>query len=184
MVTVMLDTNLVAKVVGQPLPAKLDPLRRVRGRSEMARVVGQAERQLAREGKPVFIVGDHYGITSLLTFYLPEAKARVTDAPVVFCQPTEIPENQYYFWPDYTEAHQGQNALFIRDAGTPKLLANWLAKWWHGEASLLTQPLEPAPAPTWLVNQFDSVTNMGLYPVFYRGRVLHTLEIFECRNLR
>ena len=34
------------------------------------------------------------------------------------------------------------------------------------------------------MQQFDSVTNSGLYPVLYRGRILRTVEIFECRNLR
>lgn len=184
MVTVMLDTNLVGKMVGRPLPAKLDPLRRVRGYGEMARVVGQAERQLASEGKPVFIIGSHYGITSLLTFYLPEAQSRVTDAPLVFCQPSDTPQNQYYFWPGYAETRRGQNALFVRDTGTSRFVSDWLTKWWNGETSSLAQPIETIPAPTWLVNQFDSVTNMGLHPVLYRGRVMHTVEIFACRNLR
>ncbi len=184
MVTVMLDTNVVEKLLGRPLPAKLDPLRRVRGYSDMARVVSQAESQLAREGKPVFVIGNHYGITSLLTFYLPEAKARVTDAPSVFCQPSDTPENQFYFWPGYRETHRGQNALFVRDTGTSRLVSDWPQRWWNGETSSLVQPLETVPRPTWLVNQFDSVTNMGLYPVLYRGHVLHTVEIFACRNLR
>ncbi len=184
MVTVMLDTNLIGKIAGRPLPAQLDPLRRVRGYAEMARIVSQAENRLAQEGKPVFLIGAHYGITSLLTFYLPEARARVTDSPMVFCQPSDLPQNQYYFWPDYTEMRQGQDALFVREASTPRLVTGWLAKWSKGETNLLRRPVESRPAPEWLIAQFDSVTNTGLYPVLYRGRVLRTLEIFECRNLR
>jgi 4-amino-4-deoxy-L-arabinose transferase-like glycosyltransferase len=184
MATVMLDTNIIGKMAGRPLPAKLDPLRRVRGHEEMARVVGQAQRRLARDGEPVFIIGDHYGITSLLAFYLPEARLHLTDSPMVFCQPSDTPENQYYFWPGYTKSHRSQNALFVRDAGTSKLASDWFPKWWNGETNLMAQPLETGPAPGWLVNQFDSVTNLGLHPVFYRGRVLHTVEIFACRNLR
>ncbi len=184
MVVVMHDTNLVGKMAGRPLPAHLDPLRRVRGYEEMARVVGQAERQLASEDKPVFIIGDHYGITSLLSFYLPEARSHVADSPLVFCQPSDTPQNQYFFWPGYAETRRGQNALFVRDAGTPTLVADWLAKWWNRETNLVAQPLETGLAPDWLVTQFDSVTNMGLHPVLYQGRVLRTVEIFACRNLR
>lgn len=184
MVTVMLDTDLVGKIAGRPLPAHLDPLRRVRGHGEMARVVGQAERQLASEGKPVFIIGNHYGITSLLTFYLPEARLRVKDSPLVFYQPSDTPENQYYFWPGYTETHKGQNALFVREAGMSKLASDWFSKWWNGETNFMTQPPAAGPAPDWLAKQFDSVTNTGLHPVLYRGRVLQFVEIFACRNLR
>ncbi len=184
MVTVMLDTNLVGSLVGQPLPANLDPMRRVRGHAEMAQVVGEAKQQLASEGKPVFIIGNHYGITSLLTFYLPEARAHVTDSPLVFYQLSPIPQNQYYFWPGYGAARRGQNALFVRDAGTARLASDWFPKWWHGETNLLAKPLGTDPAPEWLVRQFDSVTNTGLHPVFYRGQVFHTVEIFACRNLR
>ncbi len=182
-VTVMLNTDLVGKVAGHPLPANLDPLRRVRGYEEMARVVGQAERRLAQEGQPVFLIGAHYGITSLLTFYLPAARSQVKESPMVFCPPTELPENQYYFWPGYGEARRGQNALFVRQAESTKLVADWLTKWAKGETNLCLPPDEAAPAPTWLVKQFDSVTNTGRHVVLYQGRVLHTLEIFTCRNL-
>lgn len=183
MVTIMLNTNLVGKITDRPLPAKLDPLRRVRGHAEMARVVGAVEVQLAREGKPVFLIGDHYGITSLLTFYLPAARARVADSPLVFYQPSATPENQYYFWPSYTETHRDQNALYVREAELPRLPSDWLAKWWHKDNAYVLPPPPLSPAPNWLVKQFDSVTNTGMHPVLYRGQVLHFVEIFACRNL-
>ena len=41
------DTNLITKLAGKPLPANLDPLRRVRGWRQTAAVVGAAGR--ARE---------------------------------------------------------------------------------------------------------------------------------------
>ena len=33
-------------------------------------------------------------------------------------------------------------------------------------------------------SQFESVTPLPLQPVVYRGRTLHRLQMFECRNLR
>ena len=180
---VMHDTDLVGMMTGRPLPAKLDPLRRVRGFDEMAQVVGRSRQQLAREGPPGFVIGDHYGLVSLLNFYLPAARACVADGLLVYCEPSETPQNQYYFWPGYVETRRGQNALFVRDAGAAPLAADWLPKWWRGEPNLLAEPLAPGLAPDWLVKQFDSVTNLGLYPVLYRGRVLHTVEMFACRNL-
>ncbi len=180
------DTNLVGKLLGRPLPVQIDPLRRVRGHREMARIVTQAREALAREGKPVFVIGEHYGITSLLTFYQPEARARVVDAPLVFCRPSDRPVNQYYFWPGYAETHTGQSALYVRERNPAKLAKGWSLRWLKGETYLIDPATRavPEPAPDWLTRQFDSVTNCGLYDVRERGRLLRRLEIFKCRNLR
>ena len=61
-------------MLGQPLPPDKDPLRRVRAWQATAEVVEAARARLLAEGKPVFIVVHHYGITGLLSFYLPEAR--------------------------------------------------------------------------------------------------------------
>ncbi len=78
------DTDLTGKIFGRRLPPKFDPLTRVRAYRELARVVGKARTKLLAEGKPVFVMGNHYGITSLITFYLPEAKAGVPNLPLVY----------------------------------------------------------------------------------------------------
>jgi hypothetical protein len=189
LVALLHDTNLVEKIAGRALPPKPDPLTRVRAYGEMAGVVGEARVKLLGESKPVFIIGEHYGITSLLNFYLPEAKAKVKDIPLVYCPPSEKPQNQYYFWPGYLDnrpgyqGHQGQNALFVREMIAPGLVPGWFFKWLAGETKLLREEVENPPAPDWLPPQFDSVTNLGLREVLYRGRVFHTIQIFECRNL-
>lgn len=184
LVPLMLDTNLIGKLLGRPLPAQVDPLRRVRGYSTMAGIVGEARARLALEGKPVFIIGDHYGVTSLLTFYTPEARQHVKDSPKVFCQPSERPSNQYYFWPTYTESHVGQNALFVRTLNLPKLSPGWFSRWWNEKSAPVPTRAAADPPPDWLTRQFESVTSLGRRNVLYRGRVLHSIEIFECRNLR
>jgi membrane-associated phospholipid phosphatase len=165
LVVLMHDTNLIGKITGSPLPPKLDPLKRVRGHSEMGRLVDAARQRLASEGTPVFLIGSNYGVTSLLMFYVPEARARAKDAPILFCSPSTHPQNQYYFWPGYRETHPGQNALFVRESSQP-------------------DPAVAGDTPEWLVQQFDSVTNLGPHEVRYRGRVLRVIEIFECRKLR
>jgi hypothetical protein len=177
------DTNTVGKIAGHTLPPKPDPLTRVRAYKEMARVVNEARTKLLAEGKPAFIIGEHYGITSLLNFYIPEARASVKTAPLVFCPASERPQNQYYFWPGYRDLHPGQNALFVREVVAPKLVPGWFLKWLAGETDLQREKAENPPAPDWLPPQFDSVTNLGLREVLYRGRVFHTVQIFECRNL-
>jgi hypothetical protein len=153
------DTNLVAKMCGQPLPAAVDPLRRVRGWSEAARLVEQARQDLLQEGNPVFVIGNHYGITSLLSFYLPEGKLRVSLLPLVYCLSSDRPVNQFYFWPGYG-SRKGQNAVFVQICKTPE------------------------PAPARLQHEFAIVTDLGMRQVAYRGRVLRTLQLYACRDLR
>jgi 4-amino-4-deoxy-L-arabinose transferase-like glycosyltransferase len=153
------DTNLVGRVLRRPLPPEQDPLRRVRGWTHAGQVVADARQRLLAEGKPVFVVGDHYGTTSLLSFYMPEAKAGVPHNPLVYFLSSDRPLNQFYFWPGYAERH-GQNAIYVR----------------QGRAA-------EAP-PERLLAEFASVTDLGLHEVRYRGRVVRYLQLFACRDLR
>ena len=158
-VVILHDTNLLGKISGHRLPPKVDPLTRVRGWRNTAEVVGDARRRLLTEGKPVFIIGAHYSITSLIAFYLPEAKAGIPDQPLAYYPSSDQPENQYFFWPGY-KGRKGQNALFVSDRPSKD------------------------PLPRGLREEFESVTELPLQPVLVRGRELRKLQIFECRNLR
>ena len=153
------DTDLVGKITGRPLPPKRDPLTRVRGWKEMTHKVAGARSKLLAQGKPVFIIGNHYGITSLIAFYLPEAMAAAPDRPLVYFRSSNRPENQFYFWPGY-QSRKGQNAIFVQEVHTPQ------------------------PPPDRIRNEFASVTDLGLHDILYRDRVVHQIELFECRDLR
>ena len=183
-VAVMKESRLIERVTGRALPAKVDPLRRVRAHSELARVVGEARQNLAKEGNPVFVIGDHYGITSLLMFYMPEAKLRVADDPVVFVMPSDFPRNQYYFWPGYQASNQGQSAIFVAQRDDAKFVDGWFGKWWRGETDFLQPTAASEPAPEWLTNQFESVRSIGIREIKRRGQTYQVIELYECRNLR
>ena len=153
------DTNLVKKIAGKPLPSALDPLRRVRGWKGVAHAVGEARAKLLAEGRPVFIIGGHYSTTSEIAFYLPEARAGVPHNPLVYFRTSDRPVNQYFFWPGY-QNRKGQNAIYVE------------------------RNKRPQPPPEIMVKEFESVTDLGLREVSYRGRVFHTVQLYECRNLR
>ncbi len=163
LVVLLHDTNLTGKLFGQTLPANRDPLVRVRGWQAMAETV-EAERQkvIAAEGKPVFLIGAHYGITSLLSFYIPEAKAGVPHAPIVFYQSSEKPENQYGFWPGYA-SHTGQSAIYVQE---------------------LKRGAPPEPPPARLAAEFTRIEDLGTRDIQYRGRVIHTVRLLLCRELK
>jgi len=157
------NTDITKKLTGGYLPVNTDPLHRVRGWSDVAKTAGEARNELANEGKPVFIIAEHYGLVGQISFYLPEAKAAVTQTPLVYYKSTSVPKNQFFYWPGYG-GRKGENAVYVRelDRKDPK----------------------PRPAPQSLVEEFESVTDMGVRNVLYHGQLLRPLQFFACRNLK
>jgi 4-amino-4-deoxy-L-arabinose transferase-like glycosyltransferase/membrane-associated phospholipid phosphatase len=185
-VVLALDANLLAKVITRAPPPGWDPLRRVLGWKELAQIAGQERRDLETSaGKPVFIIGEHYGFTSEITFYLPEAKSRAGGEPLVFCYASRQPRNQFFFWPDY-RGRSGQDAIFVREADRPKLRPGWFAAWWnHRDDLYLPDPAVTAALPPELREQFETITDLGVKEVTVPGKgVLRRAQFFACHNLR
>jgi len=159
-VVVLHDTNLVTKIARRPLPPNRDPLRQVRAWPDTAQAVAAARAKLlAESGRPVFIICGHYGVTGELSFYLPEAKAGIPDHPLVYFQSSDVPLNQFFFWPGYRD-RKGENAIFVLETDSPQSL----------------------PEP--VCSEFASTKDLGLTEIFYRGRVFRRLQLFECRDLQ
>ena len=178
------DPQLLDKLAHRRLPARLDVLRRVRGWKEMARIAGHARLKIEAQGKPAFIICEHYGFTSQISFYLPEAKSRVTTDPLVFYYVTPKPDNQFFFWPNYL-AHTGQNALFVREIGTPQLRSGWFSRWWNHSDDLYDDVTQPTrPLPTEVRQEFESIDDLGIKDVVADGNIVRRVQLFECRNLR
>jgi 4-amino-4-deoxy-L-arabinose transferase-like glycosyltransferase len=157
-VGVLHGTEVLAMVIGRNIPPKLDPLHRVRGWKEIAAMLERERQQLVAQGKPVFLITQHYGLTSILSFYIPEAKKMVRTDPFVYYIRTERPRNQFYFWMGY-QNRSGQNALYVREAD------------------------RPAPPPAELLRDFDSVTDLGMRAAFYHGEPFRHFQLYFCRNL-
>jgi 4-amino-4-deoxy-L-arabinose transferase-like glycosyltransferase len=161
MVVLLHDTDMIRRLTGEYLPAKADPLRRVRAWSDTADAVNAAREELAEEGKEVFVICAHYGLTGQMSFYIPEAKAAVDDVPLVYYRTSPKPSNQYFFRPGYRERRTGQNAIYVHE--TKKDLR---------------------PPPPELLAEFESVRSLGLREIKYRGREFRRIELFACRNLK
>jgi membrane-associated phospholipid phosphatase len=157
------ETDWIKKLSGHYLPVNADPLHRVRVWSDVARVAGEARKEVLDEGKRTFIITDHYGLAGEISFYLPEAKAAVAETPLVYYKTTPVPKNQFFFWPGYT-TRKGENAVFIRE--------------------LDRKNPQPKPPPQSLQDEFESVTDMGIRNVMYHGQLLRPLQFFACRNLK
>lgn len=181
------ESNLIRKIAGQPLLAEVDPLRRVRAWKETAAVVEQARQKLLEDGKPAFIISDHYGMAGLFSFYLPEAKAAVgSSKPLVYYQTSDKPDNQLYFWPEYRyrTVRRGENAIYVRELDPYPLEKGWPRKWLARQPVGYDHTPPPVGMPQLLREEFESVTDLGVKEIELRGRVFRRVQLFECRNLR
>jgi hypothetical protein len=185
-VTLMHDSDLISVVVGRQLPGDADPMRRVRGYKETAARVEAARQRLLQEGKPVFIICDHYGITGLFSFYLPPARAALKNTPLVYCRSSPTPENQLYFWPeyDYAENRKGQNAIYVTEPGSVTLERDWPWKWLTGREVRFARIPPALPVPLPLQVEFRSVSDLGVQEIKLGDRVMKRVQLFECRDLR
>jgi 4-amino-4-deoxy-L-arabinose transferase-like glycosyltransferase len=182
-VVILHDTNLVNKIIHRKLPPKYDLLHRGQGWKETASIAGQARQELAAEGPPAFIIAEHYGMTSQLSFYLSEAKRQVTAEPLVYFIATPHPVNQFYFWPNYLQ-RTGQNALFVREIDRPALRPDWFARWCRADADIfLPDNPQGKPPPLGLQQQFDSFTNLGVRDVVFDGNIVRRVQLIQCRHL-
>jgi hypothetical protein len=186
LVAVLHNTDLIGLLVGRPLPGDVDPLRRVRGYKETAAFVEQTRENLAREGKPVFILCDHYGITGLFSFYLPQARRALKTSPLVYEKSSPDPGDQLYFWPEYryTDLRKGENAIYVIEPGAVRLERAWPWKWLTGQEIAYSKVPPPVPTPSILTQQFESTKDLGIHEIKIEGRIFKRVQVFECRNLR
>ena len=156
------DTGLVNKIAKSRLPAKFDPTSRAQGHENAAELVAKARLRLLAEGTETFIIAGHYGLTGLLTFYTPEAKASLPETPLVYPRTASRPKNQFWFWPEYRypDFRKGQNAIYVAEVK------------------------EPEKIPSELAEQFASVKDLGLLNVRGGKRTVRKLQLWECRGLR
>ena len=184
-IAIMYQSNLIAKIAGQPLPGEIDPSRRVRAWDVEATLVENARKKLADAGKPAFIIAGHYGITGLYSFYIPQARAALKSETLVYSADSDEPENQFYFWPEYNylDQRKGQNALFASEASLYKLESDWLWKWLTHRPINYTTP-ELVSLPPRIAQEFESVTDLGEQDIKIGDRVFHRVHLWACYNLK
>jgi len=109
-------------------------------------------------------VTNTYGFTGEISFYLPESKTNVAVNPLVYSIRQLQPETQFYFWPSYN-LRKGDNAVFVQELTRNKPVGR--------------------PPPPRLSDEFESVTEIGISNVLYRGdQLLRPLQLYACRGLK
>jgi len=89
------------------IPDRVNPMRRLQGWPSLAEHVQQARRQTGIE----LLLGDHYGPTSLMQFYLP-------DHPPTYLPKAPYGSSQFTLWPGYNLV-PGTQALYFTDNMKP-----------------------------------------------------------------
>ena len=127
------------------MPPKRDPLNRVRGSADLSRQVYQQQ----KEHGAAFIIAGNYSYASLIAFYHPEH-------PQTYIPRHEGIENQFSFWPDYSDGFTGESAIFVTDS-------------------------DEAP-PSQLRREFASVQLIKETWTSHRGRLVRKFYFYLCRD--
>lgn len=179
-VVLMHDTSLT-RVFASRLPGEADIAHRTDGWRETAQVIEQQRRLFDTNA---FVIADDYGAAGLYTFYTPAArKAAGSSSPLIYSFLGDKAGNQFFFWDeyDYRKHRSGENAIYIDHLGAAKLEKGWIWKWLRGQPVNLRQAPDIRPAPKRLADQFQTITNLGIYEVKIKdGRVFHRVQIFGC----
>ncbi len=123
-----------------------DPMDRVRGHHDLARNVSALQQQYGA----AFIIARKYQTASLLSYYLP-------DQQHVYFPSSDRVENQFSFWPGYSEMMPNEfSALFVCE----------------GKA-------EPRPS---IYKEFSSVHLIREFYTTYRGRNVQLYRVFYLDN--
>jgi hypothetical protein len=183
---IMHQSRLVGKITGELLPPSKDPLRRAQGWKQEAAFVEAEREKLLQAGEPTFIICSHYGITGLYSFYLPQARLVLESEPLVYAMDSDTPQNQFYFWPEYNyrDHRQGQNAVFVSEVDPYPLERDWFWKWLRHQPVAYAQIPPPSPAPPKLLQQFESVTDLGEHDIKLDDRVFHRVHLWACYHLK
>ncbi len=183
------DTNFIGRLRGWPLPPERDPTRRTRAWPETAAAVNAARKKLESEGRPTFVIADHYGMTGELSMYIPEARAAAaTKMPLVYSVIYYPPRDQFYFIPKYRyeKFRRGHSAIYVTEYDQHPLVHDWFQRWWRGDIMNLKAARDATPPMMipLIGDQFESVKDLGMVEVQKDGRTFSRLRLFECRNLR
>ena len=98
-----MNTDLV-RMIGIPFPYGLDPSSKLAGWKTLAEAVDKFRANFENKiGAKVFMIGDKYQTSSLLSFYLKDKHVEGPGHPPVYIPESQDIENEFSFWPRYDE---------------------------------------------------------------------------------
>lgn len=178
---VTVDTELLRRI-GIPLSYDYDPSTRLRGWETATEKVEAFRRDYeAKHGEKVFLIANKYGTAAALSFYLKDKRVEGKDHPPIYVPESQVPENQYFFWPRYDENVQlppgapGRDEYYTEELGANAFLGR--------TALYITDRAEGRP-PTSIKGGFERVEMIACIDFARHGLPMRQIRIFACHRYR
>jgi len=179
--TLILDMDII-RTAGVPWPYKRDPSARLRGWQSAALEIHELRKRIEEQIKaPVFLIGESYGTSSILSFYLPEKRVEAPGHPPVYIPESQAIENQFSFWPRYDEFLPLKPGQKLRD---PQFSEESGHNPFHGRTALYITSNNSDQAPSSITRGFQWVELKALYELHRRDQPLRQIRVFLCSNYR
>jgi hypothetical protein len=173
---VTLNTDLL-RIAGIEIPYQLDPSSRLRGWKTVAEKVGTFRNTFEKKlGQKVFLIGNRYQTSAMLSFYLKEKRPEAPGHPPVYIPESQDLENEFSFWHRYDEfveadASTKRDTTFSEEEGVNPFIDR--------SALFITDRPEGRP-PQALQSSFTRWELVAVYELERRNLPLHEIRIFAC----
>jgi hypothetical protein len=171
-----LNTNFV-RTTGISFPDNLDPNAKLQGWQTIAEAVDKFRVGFETKlGTKVFLIGNEYQTSSLLSFYLKDKRSEGPGHPPVYIPESQDIQNEFSFWPRYDQFVEADPSLkrdttFTEEAGVNPFMDR--------TALYITDRPEAVP-PQNLQSAFTRWELVAVYELQRSGRPLRQIRIFAC----
>ena len=170
------NTNLV-RTIGISLPSDLDPSSKLGGWKTTAEIIDKFRASFENKfGAKVFMIGNEYQTSSMLSFYLNDKRSEGPGHPPVYIPESQDIQNEFSFWPRYDEFVAGdpsskRDTTFTEEAGVNPFIDR--------TALYITDQTEADP-PQNLQSAFTRWELVAVYKLERKNRPLRQIRIFAC----
>jgi 4-amino-4-deoxy-L-arabinose transferase-like glycosyltransferase len=172
----IVDTNLV-RSLGVPVPETLDAISSSHGWKTIAETIDKFRTDFEHKlGAKVFLIGNDYQTSSILSFYLPDKRIEAPDDPPVFIPESQDIQNEFSFWPRYDEfappdPSAKRDTTFSEEEGVNRFI--------NRTALYITNQPEAAP-PQNLQSAFTRCELLKVYELERKDLPFRQIRIFAC----
>jgi hypothetical protein len=174
--SVAMNPNLV-RAIGISFPESLELNSAERGWQTIAEAIDKFRTGFeSKLGAKVFIIGNDYQTSSMLSFYLKNKRIEGPGHPPVYIPESQDIQNEFSFWPRYDEFVEADPSLahdttFTEEAGINPFMDR--------TALYVTDRPEPSP-PQNLQSAFTRWELVAVYELNRSNRSLRQIRIFAC----
>ena len=171
-----MNPNLV-RTIGIPLPYDLDANSRMQGWQTIAEAIDKFRVDFENKlGAKVFLIGNEYQTSSMLSFYLKDKRSEGPGHPPVYIPESQDIQNEFSFWPRYDEFVEADpsskpDTTFTEEAGVNPFIDR--------TALYITDRPEASP-PQNLQSAFTRWELVAVYELKRNDRPLRQIRIFAC----